>query len=297
MERVPAQLRFLKMEGVGNDFVVVDGRPLHGMDWSGLAREMCNRHYGVGADGLLVIDTSRIAHAMMRMYNPDGTPDVCGNGLRCIARLLAEEGAGDPLPNDEGAILVTIATIAGVRQAIVRPHAPANSRVTVDMGHPHFEPERVPIQAPIGTGPEYTLDVNGEPVRLMALSTGSTHSVLFVQELPQDHHFQQMSAAIENHPVFPDRTSVMWTRVEACNTLRLRIWERGVGETMGCGTGACAAAVAAILQERVHSPVIVASAGGELRVEWQPGGTIRLTGPAEYVFRGTYPLDPDGDAH
>ncbi|MGC8668688.1 MAG: diaminopimelate epimerase [Chthonomonadales bacterium] len=296
MDHTPAQLRFLKMEGVGNDFVVVDGRPLHGMDWSGLAREMCNRHYGVGADGLLVIDTSRIAHAMMRMYNPDGTPDVCGNGLRCIARLLAEEGLGEPSPNERDAVCVSIATIAGVRRALVRLNAPSNRRVTVDMGPPHLEPERVPVQMPTDAGPEYSLEVHGETLRLVALSTGSTHSVVFVNDLPQDEPFRRMSSAIENHPLFPDRTSVMWTRVEPSNVLRLRIWERGVGETMGCGTGACAAAVAAMLQGRVRSPVTVCSAGGALQVEWEPGETMRLTGPAEYVFHGIYPLDPDGDA-
>lgn len=297
MDRSPAHLRFVKMEGVGNDFVVVDGRSLHGMDWSGLAREMCNRHYGVGADGLLVIDTSRIAHAMMRMYNPDGTPDVCGNGLRCIARLLAEEGLGDPSPLESDAVVVSIATIAGVRHATVRLQAPANCRVTVDMGHPHFEPERVPVQMPPGAGPEYRVEVHGEELRLIAMSTGSTHCVLFVDELPPDDRFRTVSAALENHPVFPDRTSVMWTRMERPDALRLRIWERGVGETMGCGTGACAAAVAALLAGQAQSPVTVYSPGGELQVDWRPGETMRLTGPAEYVFRGVYPLDPDGDAH
>ena len=278
-------LRFSKMQGVGNDFVLVDGRELPGIDWSGLAIEICDRHLGVGADGLLVIDSSHIADATMRMYNPDGTPDVCGNGLRCVARFLHDRFPPTHRTNDP--MTLTIATLSGVRRAEIRPDGP----VSVEMGEPRFAPAEIPMSVPGPKVVDYPLEVGGEIVQLTALSTGSTHSVIFVEDLPGDDRFLTLSPLIENHSIFPDRTSVMWTVVESRERLRLRIWERGVGETLGCGTGACAAAVAARIHGLTEQTVAVLSGGGELSVGWREGDPIQLTGPAEYVFEGIYPLE------
>lgn len=272
------------MQGVGNDFVVVDGRDLQGLDWSGLSREMCDRKFGIGADGLLVIDRSHIADAMMRMYNPDGTPDVCGNGLRCVARFLAdaiqEAGGG----RQEARL--TIATLAGIRAAVV-----GDKFVKVEMGEPKFRPLDIPMRVPGEQIVDYPLDVQGSVVAITALSTGTTHSVALVDSLPEDEQFFKLSPAMENHPLFPDRTSVMWAQVEDDHSLRLRIWERGAGETLGCGTGACAAAVAATIHGLTQSPVAVHSKGGCLTVEWSEGSPIMMTGPAKYVYTGEYRLD------
>ncbi len=282
-------LAFTKMQGVGNDFIVVDGRAYRDLDWSALAIELCDRKFGIGADGLLVLDETRLADIMMRMYNPDGTPDVCGNGLRCLARYAVERGvvADDTL---------RMATLAGVRAArMEREPTGEIAAVTVSMGQPRFDPPSIPMQVVADRVIDYPLELDPDTVLpITALSTGSTHAVTFVEMLPDDLRFLAISPLVENHPLFPDRTSLMWCRVEGPERLRLRIWERGVGETWGCGTGACAAAVAAILHGYAAegTPVTVASRGGELIIRWREGEAMEMTGPAAFVFEGFYRLDP-----
>jgi diaminopimelate epimerase len=278
-------LPFTKMQGVGNDMILVDARADPGIDRPGLAQAMCDRHRGIGADGLLVIERSARCDAAMRMYNPDGTPDFCGNGLRCVARFVAERTAPGM---QEGERRLRIATIAGEREAIVRSDARTGCRITVDMGSPRYRPEEIPMRASGDRFWEQPLRVGGRTLTVTALSTGSTHTVVFVNELPDDPLFFRVSPLVENHPRFPERTSVMWARVESRNRLELRIWERGAGETLGCGTGACAAAVAARNAGLTDEEVTVASKGGELRIRWSEGQDIRMTGPAEVVFEGEY---------
>ncbi len=290
---MPDRLPFTKMQGVGNDFVVVDGRSDGDMDWSVIATELCDRRTGVGADGLLVLDDTHNADFMMRMYNPDGTPDVCGNGLRCIARYAVEHRivASDRL---------RIATLAGVRAAeILRGSDGTVAAVTVNMGLPRFDPPSIPMRVPVERVEDYPLDLdNGERLVISALSTGSTHTIAFVDSLPEDALFLRVSPLVEEHPLFPARTSLMWCHVCSPSLLHLRIWERGAGETFGCGTGSCAAAVAAIQQGFVTpgEPVTVRSRGGELMVRWTPGETIEMTGPAETIYTGEVDLDPDRSA-
>ena len=276
-------LPFSKMQGVGNDFVVVDGRARDGVSWDAAAVVLCDRKFGVGADGLLVLDNSDSADFAMRMYNPDGSPDVCGNGLRCIARYAVERGvvSGDAM---------RIETLVDVRAALI--HRDLNDKfesVTVDMGEPRFAARDIPVALENHDADliNYSLPLSGgETLTITALSTGSTHSITFVNELPDDAAFFRISPQVENHPLFPERTSLMWCKAEGRDELRLRIWERGAGETWGCGTGACAAAVAAI--QRGHGErnrlVTVASKGGALQVEWKSSGKIVMTGPAEFVF-------------
>ncbi len=277
-------LEFIKMQGVGNDFVLVDARQRQDLNWSGLAPEICNRRFGVGADGLLVISPSRVADLTMRMYNPDGTPDFCGNGLRCVARYAVERHLVD---KDS----LTISTLAGTRSACVsRDDSGVIRSVTVDMGAPRFDPQDVPIKHDGERAVNIPLKVGDREITVTALSTGSTHTVIFLDELPTEPEFQEISPAIENHPAFPERTSVMWCRVESDHRIQMRIWERGAGETWGCGTGSCAAAVAGILLQRTGNEVAIVSRGGELIVRWRPGETIELEGAAETVFQGLYPL-------
>jgi diaminopimelate epimerase len=188
----------------------------------------------------------------------------------------------------EGERRLRIATIAGEREAIVRSDARTGCRITVDMGSPRYRPEEIPMRASGDRFWEQPLRVGGRTLTVTALSTGSTHTVVFVDELPDDPLFFRVSPLVENHPRFPERTSVMWARVESRNRLELRIWERGAGETLGCGTGACAAAVAARNAGLTDEEVTVASKGGELRIRWSEGQDIRMTGPAEVVFEGEY---------
>ena len=250
-----SSLPFTKMQGVGNDFVVVVTPDLRSelpqdIDCSHLAITLCDRHTGIGGDGLIVVTPSPLT---MQFWNPDGTPDMCGNGLRCLIHLSQERG----WVGERG----TVQTPVG-RRDFDRDNA-GNIRVT--MGMPEIFP---PLEA-LG----YTLH---------PIDTGSDHVVIFVEELPQDDVFFSLSSQIENHPAFPNRTSVMWTQ-RTSQGLSLRIWERGVGETLGCGTGACAVAVV-----YKKFPLEVQSKGGTLTVSQKSTGEIQLAGPAVIVFTGVY---------
>ena len=279
------RLAFSKMQGVGNDFVVIDGRKRHDLDWSSLAVTLCDRHVGIGADGLLILDNSSQADLMMRMFNPDGTPDICGNGLRCVVRYAIDRGliAGDSLIAE---------TLAGPRPAHVHRNADHDIvAVTVSMGLPRFDPPSIPMLVTGDRVYDYPLDIGeSQLLSVTALSTGSTHAVTFVDVLPDDAHFFDVSPRVENHHGFPERTSLMWCRIESPIRIAMRIWERAAGETLGCGTGACAAAVAAILHgySKPGTPITVASRGGELTIVWSEGEAIEMTGPAKFVFDGVY---------
>ncbi len=270
------------MQGVGNDFIVMDGRGLP-CDWSALSRRLCDRKFGIGADGLLVLDTSKTADFLMRMYNPDGSADVCGNGLRCMARYAREK---EIVLTDK----MTIQTLVDVRQAaILRDGGGEFCGVTVDMGPPHFAPAEIPALLGASRVQDFPLRLPGEYcLPITSLSTGSTHSVTFVEAPPPDEDFFRLSPMVEHHPLFPERTSLMWCEVLAENLLKIRIWERGAGETLGCGTGACAAAVAAVLHgdARKNTPISVCSKGGILQIVWSDRDGILMTGPAEWVFEG-----------
>lgn len=274
------------MQGVGNDFMVVDGRE-YSLDWPALAPIVCHRRYGVGADGLLVLSESLHADLRMRMFNPDGTEDVCGNGLRCMARYAVERARVPPSDR------LTIEVLSGVRTAYLsyRPSGEV-SEITVDMGPPRLAPPEIPMQVSQEPVLRYPLPLpNGTVLPVTVLSTGSTHAVTFVNALPEDPQFQTISPMVEHHPLFPERTSLMWCQITGPDRISMRIWERGAGETWGCGTGACAAAVAAILEGHIprrDHPVLVHSRGGTLRVRWSDGQSILMSGPAEFVYEGEW---------
>jgi len=273
-------LPFSKMHGLGNDFVVVEEEAVSSFSLPKLARVLCRRRFAIGADGLLVVGWGRRHPVRMRMFNPDGTEDMCGNGLRCVAKWAVQRGWVD------GSRFV-VETIDGDKQVELL----SDGEVQAELGEPHFEPAQVPVVAESAPVMDLPVPLPHGTVRITALSTGSTHGVLFVDRLPDDERFLRDSPLIENHPLFPQRTSVMWTVVESPTRLRLRIWERAVGETLACGTGACAAAVAAQLHGFVGEQVEVHSAGGVLRVQWRPGSPIVLTGAAELVYEGCYFMD------
>jgi len=182
---------------------------------------------------------------------------------------------------------LTIETLAGIRTARVEADS-GGSVWTVDMGEPRFHTSEIPMLADSERVVDVPVEVDGERLRVTSLSTGTTHSVIFVDALPADDRFFRLSSALEHHALFPERTSVMWARRADSGTVEIRIWERGAGETWGCGTGACAAAVASIIRGIAESPVTVRSKGGSLNVEWSEGEAMRLTGPAEYVFEGVW---------
>jgi len=284
-------MTFFKMHGTGNDFVVLDALAHElpeSFDFAVASRGLCARRWSVGGDGLLLLThpdaAARATGAVvrMRMWNPDGSEDMCGNGLRCIAWLAASQG-------HVTAARFTVQTLAGPRVAEILD----TGMVRVGMSAPSFELKDLPMN-PVGAGAfgadaiEYSLPLHGLTIpHVTSLSTGSAHTVIFSDEPVAERTFAVLSPQIEHHPWFPARTSIMWAQVIDRSCLRLRIWERGVGETLACGTGACAAAVAAQVTGRCDATVSVQSRGGVLRVEWQPGQEIQLLGPAHRVCAGT----------
>ena len=275
------EIAFKKMQGVGNDFIVIDARDGIQADWTEVAVRMCRRHFGIGSDGLLVIGDEAGADARMDMFNPDGTRDFCGNGLRCVARYVADRLSLD------GPTELRIATMAGTRWSRVT-YGPSGATVTVDMGEPRFDPASIPMAVDAPDAVDYELPLSEGKLKVTALSTGTAHAVTFVDTLPDDATFLKVSDKVEMHPLFPERTSVMWVRKESDSRLAMRIWERGAGETLGCGTGACAAAVAARRKGMVGRTVTVVTRGGELTITWDEGQSVLMTGPAEYVFEGSF---------
>lgn len=317
-------LGFWKMQGAGNDFVVLDALGdaiADSFDFANAAKVLCARGFGVGGDGLLLLDRptraaqNKGAAIRMRMWNPDGTEDMCGNGLRCIARLAHQQK--HVISTD-----FVAQTLAGLRACeVLSAH-----QIRVAMGQPLFARRNIPMRSsrllsyhhgqfrripdaketgapdgadctetelPNASAIEYDLQVPGAGLgTFSSLSTGSTHTINFDRTQPMpDATFEQHSPLIENHPSFPQRTSVLWAQVIDRNHLKLRIWERGVGETLACGTGACAAAIAAQVTRRCEPGehgIAVESRGGTLRVQWQPGREILLSGPAQIVYRGEF---------
>lgn len=283
-------MRFTKMQGVGNDFVVVAEEETAGHSIPEIALRLCERRLGVGADGLLVIGPGEGAVAFaFRMFNPDGTEDMCGNGLRCACLsaywkgILPELGTGFRVWTKEGVRACRLISVEENRRSAL---------AEVDMGAPRFVPEEIPCLAPAGTSRvlDYKLDVGGTNYTISSINTGSTHTAVFRDGPPDEAVFQRDSPLIENHPFFPERTTVLWSWPTGDGRFGARIWERGAGETFGCGTGACAVAVLAILKGLVPDgdrSIRVESRGGALDIAWPDRGTIVMTGPCEMVFEGS----------
>jgi diaminopimelate epimerase len=259
------KIRFAKMHGCGNDFVVVDGRSFPSeLPWSQWAGRLLDRRFGVGADQLLVLLPSRSADARMRIFERDGAEsEMCGNGIRCAARFLREGG--------NNASSISFETLGGVKTVSVE----SAERIRVDMGLPRFDPEW-------GKG----VEIDGKTLTLYILSMGNPHAVIFVDSIEELSQVATLGPLIERHPLFPKRTNVEFVFVRDEGNLAVGIWERGAGETFACGTGASASGAAALRMGRVKSPVQVHFRGGTLEIAWEPGGSVFMTGPASRVFEG-----------
>jgi diaminopimelate epimerase len=271
------RIDFTKMHGVGNDFVVFDG-PAGG---AGLEaeqfRRLADRHTGIGYDQALVLEAPRRPDTAVfyRIFNSDGAEvEQCGNGARCIAALLHRRGRAP-------AGSVTMDSPAGLVRARIQP----GNVVSVDMGVPNFEPRALPFDAPVKSDP-YTLEVDGQVIEIGAVSMGNPHAVLQVESADRAP-VESLGPAIERHHRFPKRVNAGFMEIVDPARIRLRVYERGAGETLACGTGACAAVAVGRLRGRLDSEVRVRVRGGELRVNWVgPGQPIWLTGPAEVSFEG-----------
>ena len=268
--------RCAKLEGCGNSFVVLVTPPGPLADWAGFARRACNPRTGFGADGVLVIRPERSGRWPVDLWNPDGTPmGMCGNGVRCIARFLVDEGlalAADPV----------VLEVAG--RGIVC-HLLPDRRIRVDMGVPTFRPEEVPHTCP-GELLDHELWVDGELLRVSVLSMGNPHCVIFSKS-GSDLCLATWGPRLENHPLFPERANISFASVERRDRVALRVWERGAGATLACGTAASATVVAGVRLGHLDRRVEVALPGGVLEVEWsESSGSVVLTGPAERVEGG-----------
>ncbi|PZP21728.1 diaminopimelate epimerase [Pseudomonas kuykendallii] len=270
-------LRFTKMHGLGNDFMVLDLVSQHAHIQSKHARQWGDRHTGVGFDQLLIVEppSNPDVDFRYRIFNADGTEvEQCGNGARCFARFVIDKRLTSKRE-------IRVETKGGIIELTLR----ADGQISVDMGAPRLLPSEIPFQAE-SQALSYRVEVDGESVELAAVSMGNPHAVLRVDDV-QAAPVRTLGPKLEHHPRFPQRVNVGFLQVLDRKLARLRVWERGVGETQACGTGACAAAVAAIQQGWMDSPLHLDLTGGRLAIEWAgPGHPVIMTGPAVRVYEG-----------
>ena len=274
---------FIKLQATGNDFVLIDARRMK-RDWSALAKAMCHRNFGVGADGLLLILPSKAADFYMRMFNPDGSEaEACGNGLRCAARYAKESGLA------RGAE-IRIETPAGIKRLQTR----GRKSIQVAMGKPILAPSAIPVivgrTGARATAPviDYPLAIGKMKLKITCVSIGNPHAVCFLEQPVDDFPLAEVGPKVERHPMFPNRVNFEIVNIIGRKKLRARVWERGAGETLSCGTGACAIAVAARLKKLTDNPLDIILPGGTLTVDWDGRGEVLLSGPAEVVFEGKW---------
>ncbi len=281
-------LFFFKMQGLGNDFVLVDARADSGFppidDLPGLSRRICDRHFGVGADGLILMLNSDRADVGMRIFNPDGSEaEMCGNGIRCLARFARERGNVGQNP-------LQIETGSGIKIVTSLGKGDSPLRFTVDMGPPSFRAKDLGIGGdPQARRVGIPLEAGGRNFLATAVSMGNPHCVTEIEDL-ENIELETLGPLIEHHPLFPQRTNVEFVKVISPDHLKVRVWERGTGATLACGTGACAALAAMVELGRSAREAEVELPGGILHIHWLVEGSIMMTGPAEEVFRGEYPV-------
>jgi diaminopimelate epimerase len=273
-------LAFAKYQGTGNDFIMVDGlQGLPDTDWASFARRWCDRHYGIGADGVILVLQGRTAPFAMRVINADGSePEMCGNGLRCFVKYLADRSLAP-------AGRFAVETGAGV----LHPEVLADGRVRVDMGAPILERARIPMNGPAAPQVvEEPLAIGDEEFLVTAVSMGNPHAVIFVADTPAVP-LAEWGPGLERHPAFPARTNVEFAQVLNRHEANMRVWERGAGPTLACGTGACATLVAGVLTDRLDREATIHLPGGPLEIAWAEGGHVFMTGAAEFVYTGQLP--------
>lgn len=275
-------MRFTKMHGIGNDFVVVNGFKERVRGAARLARAMCDRRRGVGADGLVLILPARTADLRMRMWNPDGSEaEMCGNGIRCVGKYALEHGLTRRRE-------VRVETLAGPIGLKLLGAGRTVARVRVDMGRPRLERAEIPMAGPAGRVVSEALEAAGRSLTVTCVSMGNPHCVVFVDDVA-GYPVAEVGPAVERHPAFPRRTNVEFVQVLGPGEVRQRTWERGAGETQACGTGACGAGVACILNGRTGRRITNHLAGGDLVIEWPAtDGPVFMTGAAEEVFEGVW---------
>ena len=277
-------MKFVKMQGTGNDFLFVESQG-DDRDWDAVSQAMCDRHYGVGADGLIVVLPSEQADVRMRLFNADGSEaEVSGNGVRCLVKYAVERGLAQANMGR-----VSIEAAHGVLEAEAFAEGGRVTAVRLSMGPPRFAPHEVPVVAEMEPVIDFPLEVDGQRLSVTCLSMGNPHAVLFSEEPVAGYPLEALGPKVEHHVAFPERVNFGVAQVMSPERMDVRVWERGVGETLACGSGCCAAMVAARLHELVGERVEITQPGGVLTLEWDGKGDVYLTGPAEFVFEGEWP--------
>ncbi|MDD2458478.1 MAG: diaminopimelate epimerase [Eubacteriales bacterium] len=278
-------LVFTKMHGAGNDYIYINAIAQPVADPESLAIRLSDRHFGIGGDGIVLIKPSRTADFFMDMYNADGSRGkMCGNAIRCVAKYVHDRRLTDKTT-------LEIETLSGIKT--LELHLDDNRHVvtvTVNMGAPIFEPEQIPVRFAGEKMIEAPIEVAGQTYALTSVSMGNPHTVIFTTGV-KDLDLARIGPSFEHLPIFPDRVNTEFCEVIDRQTLRMRVWERGSGETLACGTGACATLAAAVVTGRSDRKAKLELTGGTLEIEWdEASGDIFMTGPAEFVFDGTVNL-------
>ena len=279
-------MKFTKMHGLGNDYVYVNAFEEKIDNPNELARKISDRHFGVGSDGLVLIAPSSVADFQMLMYNADGSQgDMCGNASRCVAKYVYDRGMTDKT-------VVTLETLAGIKVLHMTVRDGRVESVRVDMGEPAVNCEDVPCLLGKGIVRKEKIEALGRVFEITPVSTGNPHGVIFLDEPVEEFDIYKYGPALETHPAFPKKANIEFVNVIARDRLRMRVWERGSGVTMACGTGSCAVLVAANLCGLADRKATVVLDGGELVDEWdEETGHVFMTGPATSVFDGVYGQD------
>ncbi len=283
-------MNFTKLQSIGNDFVLVETGDTQ-RDWSQVAAAICDCHFGVGADGLLLLLPSDSADFRMRMFNPDGSEsEACGNGLRCLVEYVIKMNLADIEAQE-----ISVETMAGTRKARIYRAKDKPAKIQVSMGAPKFAAEDIPVVieddrelVDIKSMLNYPVAVEGRELLLNLVSIGNPHAVYFEQHPLSDFPLLQIGPKVEHLSIFPNRINFEVARVVNRRRIEARVWERGAGETLACGSGACAMAVAAQLHGYIENKVDIKLAGGILEVEWDGVGEIFISAPAKIVFRGEW---------
>ncbi len=284
-------IEFTKMEGCGNDYIYVDAREMD-EDWPALSIAMSDRHFGIGSDGLILIMDSERAALKMRMFNADGSEgEMCGNGIRCFTKFAMERNIASPTNGG-----LTVETLGGVRTIAPISENGQVTRARVAMGAPTLNPMDVPVVVSPSKGrrfgeavTDYPLNIEGVDLKLTFVSMGNPHAVAFIDTPVAEFPLHTIGPKVEHHPIFPNRVNFEIVNRQGPRNMNARVWERGSGETMACGSGACAMMVAANLHGFVGNNVDITLPGGTLSIAWDGRDEVYLEGPATEVFSGHWP--------
>ena len=278
-------MKFVKMQGLGNDYIYISGLEKPVEEPRKLAVQMSDRHFGIGADGLVLIEKSAVGDFKMRMFNADGSEgEMCGNAARCVAKYVYDKGLTDKKT-------LQLETKSGLKELLLHIEDHKVITVTVDMGVPVFDPGRIPVDLPGDSVVDHFLQEKDHPWRMTCINMGNPHAVFFVSQPVEKIDVATWGPYFENHSLFPEKINVEFVQVIDRNRLRMRVWERGSGETLACGTGASAVLVAAAIQGVTEREAIVELIGGPLKVKWRAEDNhVFQTGPAAFVFEGEWLL-------